>query len=135
MARNFDASSNDFLDAGNPSALNLTGDEVTLAARIRLASATAEGKILAKWSDAGGAFQYLLSTNSGDKCLFAVFTNNTKIAQGTTTLVVGIWFHIAGVYDGSEIRVYCNGIEEDSTSATGNLSSKSWWFRNGRGAR
>jgi len=133
MARNFDGS-NDFLDAGNPSALNLTGNEVTLSAWIRLESTSNEGKILAKWADAGARFQYLLSTDSGDKCLFATFTPNTKIALGTSTLVVGTWHHIAGVYDGSELRVYCDGVEEGSTSSTANFSSTTAPVRIGSGS-
>jgi len=133
MARNFDGS-NDYLDAGNPSALNLSGDEVTLSTWMRLRSTITEGKILAKWSDADGAFQYLLSTDSGDKCQFAIFNGGTKIALGTTTLVVGTWFHIAGTYDGSNVRVYCNGTEEDSTAATGNMSSKNTPVRIGAGS-
>jgi len=133
MARNFNGT-NDHLDAGNPSALNLTGDEVTLSARIRLESSSSEGKILAKWSDAGGDFQYLLSTDSGDKCQFAIFNGSTKIAVGTTTLVVGTWHHIAGVYDGTDIRVYCDGIEEAVTPATGNMSSTTAPVRIGAGS-
>jgi len=124
MARNFDDSNNDYLDAGNPSALNLTGDEVTLSVWVRLESISMEGKIAAKWSDSAGQFQYLISTDSGDKCLFAVFPGVTKIALGTSTLSMNVWHHIAGTYDGSNVRVYCNGVEEDSTAATGNLSSK-----------
>jgi len=120
MARNFDGS-NDHLDAGNPSALNLTGDEVTLSAWIRLDTVDGEGKILAKWSDAAQEFQYLLSINDDEKCLFAIYDGNTHIAQGTTTLAANTWHHIAGVYDGTELRVYCNGIEEDSTANTGNM--------------
>lgn len=134
MARNFDKSSNDFLDAGNPSILDLTGNEVTLSAWIKLDSVSSEGKILAKWSDAGSRFQYLLSTNSGDKCLFAIFDGGTKIAQGTTTLVIGTWHHISGVYDGSNVRVYCDGAEEASTGATGNLSSTTAPVRIGAGS-
>jgi len=133
MARNFDGT-NDFLDAGNPSALNLTGNEVTLSAWIRLESTSAEGKILAKWADAGDRFQYLLSTDSGDKCLFATFTPNTKIALGTTNLVTGAWNHIAGVYDGSELRVYCDGVEEGTTSSTANFSSTNAPVRIGAGS-
>ena len=45
-ARNFDGT-NDYLDAGNPSALNLTGDEVTLSAWIKLETTNDEGKIVA----------------------------------------------------------------------------------------
>ena len=133
MSRNFDGS-NDYLDAGNPSALNLTGDEVTLSAWARLDEVDGEGKILAKWSDAAGQFQYLLSINSDEECLFAVFPGSTKVAKGTTTLGAGEWHHIAGVYDGSEVRVYCNGIEEGSIAASGNLSAKSAPVRIGAGS-
>jgi len=134
MARNFNASNNDFLDAGNPSSLNLTGDKVTLFARIRLASSSMEGKILAKWADSGSRFQYLLSTDSGDKCLFAINASSQKNIIGTTALAVGTWFDIAGVYDGSEMRVYCNGVEENSTSQTGNMPSTTAPVRIGAGS-
>jgi len=134
MARNFDSSNNDFLDAGNPSALNLTGDKVTVSAWIRLESTSVEGKIIAKWSDSGGDFQYLLSTDSGDKCQFAIFDGGTKIALGTTILVVGVWFHLVGTYDGSNLRIYCDGVEEASTLATGNMSSTTAPVRIGAGS-
>jgi len=36
---------------------------------------------------------------------------------------VGCWFHIVGVYDGSDIYVYVNGVQENSTpAAAGTLS-------------
>jgi len=35
-------------------------------------------------------------------------------AVGTTTIVPGRWYHIAGTYDGSVARVYVNGVQEDS---------------------
>lgn len=133
MARNFDGT-NDYLDAGNPSALDLTGDQVTLSVWIRLESTFSEGKIIAKWSDSPEAFQYLLSTDGGDKCQFAIFNGGTKIAVGTTTLLTGVWFHLAGTYDGSNVRVYCNGVEEDSTAATGNMSSTTAPVRIGAGS-
>lgn len=134
MSRNFEESNNDFLDAGNPSALNFTGDEVTLSAWIRLESLNGEQKILAKWSDAGGDFQYLLSLDPSDKPLFAVFPGSTKIATGTTALVPGTWYHVAGCYNGSTLKVYLNGVEEGSTAATGNLPSTTAPVRIGAGS-
>ncbi len=138
MSRHFEATNNDYLDAGNPSALNLTGNKVTLLARINLESDHTEGKIIAKWADAGGKFQYLLSTDSGDKCLFAIQANSQKNIVGTTTLIIGKWYDIAGVYDGSEMRVYCyqNGIggEENSTSQSGNMPTTTAPARIGAGS-
>ena len=133
MARNFDQSSNDFLDAGNPSALDLTGDEVSLSAWVRKESSGAEMKVLAKWADAGDDFQYLLSISSGD-ALFAIFDGSTQIAQGTTTLSVGQWHHLAGSYDGSNLRVYLDGVLEDTTANSGNMSSTIASVRIGAGS-
>lgn len=138
MARHFEKDDNDYLDAGNPSALNLTGDKVTLLARMKLESISGEGKIVSKWADAGDRFQYLLSTDGGDKCLFAINASSQKNIVGTTTLVIGNWYDIAGVYDGSEMRVYCyqSGIggEENSTSQSGNMPSTTAPFRIGAGS-
>lgn len=134
MSRLFDNNNPDYLDAGNPSALNLTGDEVTLSVWLRLASVNGEGKIFAKWADSGSKFQYLLSIDSDDKCLFAINASSQKSIAGTTVLAVGTWFHIAGVYDGSEMRVYCNGVEENSISQTGNMPSTTAPVRIGAGS-
>jgi len=134
MARNFEESNNDYIEVGDVAALDLTGDEITLSVWIRLESAASEGKILAKWADAGSKFQYLLSTDGGDKCQFAIFNGGTKIAQGTSIIVVETWVHLAGIYDGSNVKVYCDGVEEDSTAATGNMSSTTAPVRIGAGS-
>ena len=132
MSEHFDGI-DDYLDAGNPSALNLT-DEITVSAWVRLESTSAEGKIIAKWSDDGDDFQYLLSTDGGDMCLFAIYNGDTRIAQGTTSLAVGVWHHLVGTYDGSNVKVYCDGVEEDSTATTGDMSSTPAPFRIGSGS-
>jgi len=37
----------------------------------------------------------------------------------TATLTTGVWYHIAGVYDGTQMRVYLNGILDGSRGGTG----------------
>jgi len=134
MSRCFEKSNNDYIEVGNVPALNLIGDEITLSAWIKLESVSYEGKIIAKWADAGAKFQYLLSTNSGDQCLFAIFNGGTQIAQGTSGLIIGTWYHIVGTYDGSNVKIYCNGTLEDSTPATGNMPSTTAPVRIGAGS-
>jgi len=132
MARLFDASNNDFLDAGNPSTLNLTGDEVTLSAWIRPASFTAEMKFFAKWTV--GQFQYLLSVNTSDVPIFAIFNGGTNIAEGSTTLSTDVWYHIVGTYDGTTVIVYVDGVEDGTNPTTGTMSSTSAPVRIGAGS-
>ena len=134
MARNFDAASNDFIDFGDPAVLDLTGDEVTLSIWLRLGAAGTEMKVFAKWSDAAGDFSYLLSVLANNHALFAVFTGATDTVEGTTDLNDGEWHHVAGTYDGSDIRIYVDGVEEGSTAASGTMSSNTAPVRIGAGS-
>jgi hypothetical protein len=45
---------------------------------------------------------------------FRIWTTNgiSPGAYGTTELVQGQWYHIAGTYDGSVMKLYVNGVEE-----------------------
>jgi len=136
MARNFVAANNDFIEVGDIAALDITGDQVTLSAWVRIASKTDEMKMLAKWSDSAGAFSYLLSSDAvgNDKVLFAVRTSSQVSTSGTTSMVVGQWHHLAGVYDGSDIRAYLDGIEENSAAASGNIPLNTAPVRIGMGS-
>lgn len=134
MSRLFDNTNPDYLDAGNPSPLNLTGDNGTFLVRFRLASVNGEGKLLAKWADAGGRFQYLLSVDSNNKCLFAINAASQKSIVGTTVLVVGTWYVVIGVYDSVEMRLWCNVVLENSTPQSGNMPSTTAPVRIGAGS-
>jgi len=136
MARDFESSNEDHIEVGDIAALNITGDEVTLSVWIRAESFTSEMKILAKWSDAGGAFSYLLSADGvgNNKVLFAVHTGSQTLTIGTTSMGTGTWFHLAGTYDGATIRAYLDGIEENSAAKTGNITSNTAPVRIGVGS-
>lgn len=135
MSRRFVASSGDYIDAGNPAALDITGDKVSLMGRINLSSINGEQKWFAKWQDAGDQFQWLMSVNSDDHLIFAVYVGGgVVIAEGTTALSPGIWNHAAGVYDGVAARAYLNGVQEAATAASGNLTSRTAPVRIGGGS-
>jgi hypothetical protein len=44
-----------------------------------------------------------------------------EVVYGTTALSYGQWYHLAGVFDGSAVRIYVNGAQEGSTPFTGTL--------------
>lgn len=136
MSRNFESSNEDFIEIGDVPALDLTGDKVSLSAWIRAESFTTEMKILAKWSDSPEKFSYLLSSDGtgNNKVLFAVNTGSISSTVGTTSMGIAQWFHLAGTYDGSTIRAYLNGIEENSTSKSGNMISNTAPVRIGVGS-
>lgn len=136
MARDFNSSNNDFIEVGDIPTLNITGDKVTLSIWVKIASKTDEMKMFAKWSDSPAKFSYLLSSDAvgNDKALFAVNASSQAATSGTTAMVIGQWHHLAGVYDGSDIRVYLDGVQENSTALTGNISSNTAPVRIGMGS-
>ena len=122
-ARNFVAVNDDNLNAGNPSALDISGDAITLSMWTKLTTSTKQ-KFLSKWQDSPVRHSYLLEQNGvGDVARFVVNAGGINIVGGTTTLVTGVWYHIAGTYDGTTARIYLNGVEENSLLVTGNINS------------
>lgn len=134
MSRNFESNNNDYIEVGDVPALDFTGDEITVALWLRLESTTAERKAFAKWSDAGGDFQYLISALADGHVQMVVNTGSNGVAEGTTDMNDGDWHHIAGIYDGSNVRVYEDGVEEGSTSLSGNMISNNAPVRIGAGS-
>ena len=121
MSRNFDKGNPDFIDFGNPSYLDLSGNKIAMSEWVRIASSGEEMKVFSKWAPTGQS--YLLSVQGNGKLLFAVNNGGVKIAFATTDLDDGEWHHVAGVYDVSSIRGYIDGVQEGSQGASGNLNS------------
>jgi hypothetical protein len=63
--------------------------------------------------DAGGvdSVTFLIGTTAATK----TYTAGTKFLNGT-------WYHLVGTYDGANVRIYVDGIEEASTALTGNIT-------------
>ncbi len=45
--------------------------------------------------------------------------------QGTTTLAANTWYHIAGVRQSNTVRIYVNGVQENSASYSGTINDSS----------
>ena len=72
-----------------------------------------------RWLDApdGG---FALRLNGEGKLQFYTIQSNTQndSLTGTTALSVGVWHHVAGVFDGSQLRVYVDGALDGSKEST-----------------
>jgi hypothetical protein len=73
---------------------------------------------------AGDVGQFWLQhSQTNNKFEFAVNTLNARTyIQSLTTPLVGTWYHLAGVYNGSSITIYVNGVAEATTSLTGAIN-------------
>jgi hypothetical protein len=68
---------------------------------------------------------WLQHNSDNSKFEFAVQTVNARNQVfSTTTPKKGVWYHLAGTFDGSKIRIYVNGILENTVNNSGNVASR-----------
>ncbi len=112
VALSFDDGHNQYVDLGNPPALNLTGP-LSLVAWVRYEpTSTWYPAIMGKGYEGSGA--YSLHIRPGGTLWFEVDEpNGTRHHYNPTDLALspGVWTHVAATYDGQFMRVYVNGRE------------------------
>lgn len=69
---------------------------------------------------------YGLRQRSNNKFLFIVGREGFGLPlsiESTTTLTPGIWYHLAATFDGSQSKLYVNGVSEGTGSGTATIDS------------
>ena len=106
---------NDFVRIGNPTALNFgTGDfSVQTWVKTSFRGGSFNDYIISK-SNVGNDAQFVLSYNAGGtgfpSFLMSDGTTNS-LASGTANLADGIFHHLAGVREGTTLRLYVDGVQ------------------------
>lgn len=59
-----------------------------------------------------GSYPFLLRIDNG---IARLFVNTGTFIQSSSTIMVGTWTHIAATYDGTNLKIFINGVEENST--------------------
>jgi hypothetical protein len=117
---------NDYIQIPNSNSLDIIGDEITLSGwvNININGNDHDYSIICKGPTTNDE-RYMLGVTEQEQFNFRTNTNNAylRIAQGNVS--VDQWVHIAGVYDGNQMKGYVNGIEVASRSQTGNLKNDS----------
>src|SRR3989344_2753644 len=95
----------------------LIPEHLTLEAWVKKSS-NARGSVISK----NGPY-YLGFINEDNKIRGAVYINNVGWVEvdGETELELDTWYHIAMTYDGENVKVYVNGVEDGTTERTGNI--------------
>ena len=101
--------------------LAITGP-ITVEAWVKLSSNTTVQDILTRYTTAGsgGTNGYGLRLTSNGKLRFTIYSSSGTSASvtGSTTLATGQWYHVAGIYDGTQVRLFVNGSANGSASTT-----------------
>jgi hypothetical protein len=122
---NFDGT-NDRVDCGNASSVQITGSSITLEAWIYPTSWQPnfwQGNIINKELN-GPNNGYMLRVGGGGFLNFNLGSGVwNELTSSTAVLTLNTWQHIAGVYDGSYLRLYVNGVATDSLAATMSIAN------------
>lgn len=121
QAKNFPAGAN----WASVTAANLNfSSAMSVSVWVKLDSLGAYSYVCSRRSTSGGDGGWWFGFDSNNKIvLYCVgLTTNTSVTH-TTAVTSGVWYHVAGVYDGAALRVYLNGVVVSAT-ATGSITSK-----------
>jgi hypothetical protein len=117
----------DYVEVPHSPSLHITGDKISLAAWVNFDSVAYTQMIVCKVFDsathASPYFSYGLHTlTSGQPRVWISRTGGAAFQPGATGMFkVQTWHHVAGVYDGVELKLYVDGALAASGNVTGNL--------------
>lgn len=133
---NFDGT-NDYVNCGNPTALQISGNAITLEAKVKFttfAGHSDAGSIINKENNSPD-YGYMLRAGGSGIVSFNLGNGSwNELVTPSNTVSLGIWYHIAAVYDGTYMKIYVDGVEKASlvisninfSSANQNMMIGSW---------
>ncbi len=118
----------DYVDCGNDPSLQITGTEITVAAWVKARPEVwwsgIAGKTASNWADGYALFLH-------DDNTVNFYVADWRIASESFT-ADDQWHHVAGTYDGSNVRIWVDGVEGTPFSYTGSISDSASPFEIGR---
>ncbi len=97
-------------------------NRITIEAWIRRAATGVQHSIVEKYGCTAGQGGYALRVTSADKLLFGTRDdcNNGSSVVGLASIPANVWTHVAGSWDGTTLRVFINGVQDNSLASTRN---------------
>ncbi|MCP4607895.1 MAG: hypothetical protein GY845_04175 [Planctomycetes bacterium] len=121
-ALSFDGN-NDYVYCDNDESLNIANN-ITIETWLNPATAgegLSNDAVLAK-AESGGDWSWQLRYNGPGNYMGFNFNGNPEGSTWVSVnqnLTPGIWYHVVGVFDGTNIKCYLNGIEKDTNQISG----------------
>jgi len=122
-ALDFAYADNDYVNCGNDSIFNIA-DEITVSVWINVHEFNQRFQVVISKESAS----WMLSRNSTTDnlrwyCIGITGDDGTGYVTGTVPVNDGEWHHIVGVYDGSTISLYTDGVLDASQPASGTINT------------
>ena len=112
---------NDYINFGNVPSVTLTGSSVSLEAWVNYNLSQEDWKGIIYKAD-GNSTGYQLFIDSAERVAFGVITTSGfSRPNAGFTLSANAWHHVVGSYDGSNMRIYVDGILYNTTAQSGSI--------------
>lgn len=118
-ALNFDGD-NDYVELGTNSLFDITST-ISLEAWVFPTQYANENNVITKFGDVPFQDSYILRLANGQAQFHLRINSNWFIVAATSALNLNTWTHVAGVYDGASMKIFINGVLNNSISQTGNI--------------
>ncbi|MCF8265691.1 MAG: fibronectin type III domain-containing protein, partial [Melioribacteraceae bacterium] len=123
---------NDHINSGT---INLSGSAITLETWVKADAFQSNFPYISQiaGTEASGNSAFLRLGDgdipAGNKVQFVLQFGGSQIKlTSSSTLQTGQWYHIAGTYDGTNMKVYINGAQDASNSQSGSFTSNSTFY-------
>lgn len=120
-ALSFNGSTDYVLIGDQPELESMT--QLTVAAWIKGTNMTSDNVVVAKWYTATVSWILRIGSCNSGKAEFDTNTGSSVGSCGTTSVDDGNWHFIVGTYDGTNQRLYVDGVLEDTDAQTGTISN------------
>lgn len=113
-------------DYVNVKALNLTGSNISVEAWIKplVAIQNAYARIVSTYNGINSSFMMAYDSTGTKVRMLVTTSSGSQTAISTTSLTdTTKWYHCVGVYNGSNVQIFINNVNENSQSISGNLSN------------
>ncbi|UCG56938.1 MAG: hypothetical protein JSU70_19000 [Phycisphaerales bacterium] len=108
------ADGNDYVDCGNPGALNFGTGDWSICAWVRTTQAGPTATVFANGGDQPGGIRYTLGVGEGGPDGVVTLTTDDDVTKAqaisSTTVNDNEWHHVVGLREGTAIRVYVDGV-------------------------
>jgi len=117
----------DYVDCGNTSSLNAIGGttNITVSGWVFYTAYGGGGQSYSVITVKGNPWIWLLE-NPSNRFRFRITAGGSDVnVADTSTHLLNIWYNVVGTYDGSNMRVYVNGVLKNTRVQTGALATNS----------